>query len=158
MFYQSRIINCLRLFRIKNLYPKDRYETAYSIFTWEIHVGHPDCSLHTRQSLGGVSLRKISHLAQMFIVLMKTLCFRSKEKPQPGILLWKRMATGCFLCTYMDMTYFKETFPLKIPSILCARIYYCISLKASSLGHLKMLIHPQKSLCLSYSLYLLEST
>lgn len=44
------------------------------------------------------------------------------------------MATGCFLCTWMDGMYFKEMFPLKFLSTCCTKIYCCIPLQQAPLG------------------------
>lgn len=150
MFCWSHITNCFKIVQNKESPPPTLIWNCYS----EIHVGYPECSIHKGQSLGSVCLREPFPVAQMTIVLINTVCFRTKEKSLLGILLWKRMATECFLCTWKDGMYFKEMFPLKFLSICCTKIYCCIPFRQAPLGLWKcQFVHKNHFACPIHSTY-----
>lgn len=67
----------------------------------------------------------------------------------------KENSTRCFFCACMNVEYLKKNFS-KNSIVQFHVVQGFTTLKTSFLEHLKMLIHPQKSLCLPYSLHLQE--
>lgn len=78
----------LRDHLVKDLHPQHRYETTIQYLYEKFTQGTLNSSSHMGQSLGCNCLRKFfSHVAQMHILFMNVLCFRTKGKFYCGNIL-----------------------------------------------------------------------
>jgi hypothetical protein len=115
MFYWSSITRDFKIIQSKESTPLTQIWDHISIFIWEIHGRYPQLQYLPRTVTGRYLLRKaFSHVAQMCILLMNSLCFKTKGKSYLRNSLQKRVATVCFFCTCMTVAYFKKNFPFKM--------------------------------------------